>query len=119
VYVLCFDLQIEEGYRRTSSRMFLYIFSWISMIFHVIFLTLALGMFKEFLKIRYLCNALKAGRLLQGCFYLIQLLFNFGVAAALFYLAELVEEYTVLTAKVIKCTIAVSIINLNLLVNFK
>ena len=30
------------------------------MIFHVIFLTLALGMFKEFLKIRYMCNALKA-----------------------------------------------------------
>ena len=30
------------------------------MIFHVIFLTLALGMFKEFLQIRYLSNALKA-----------------------------------------------------------
>ena len=44
--------------------------------------------------------------------------FNFGVAAALFYLAELVEEYTVITAKVIKCTIAVSIIKLNQSVNF-
>lgn len=60
VHVLCFDLQLEESYRRTSSRMFLYILSWISMIFHVIFLTLALGMFKEFRQIRYLCNALKA-----------------------------------------------------------
>ena len=60
MHVLCFDLQLEESYRRTSSRMFLYILSWISMIFHVIFLTLALGMFKEFLKIRYMCNALKA-----------------------------------------------------------
>lgn len=45
--------------------------------------------------------------------------FNFDVAAALFYLAELVEEYTVVTAKVIKCTIAVSIIKLNQSVNFK
>jgi len=43
------------------------------MIFHVIFLTLAL-------------------------------------AAALFYLAELVEEYTVMTAKAIKGTLAVSVI---------
>ena len=41
-----------------------------------------------------------------------QLSFNFGLAAALFYLAELVEEYTVIAAKVIKCTIAVSIIKL-------
>ena len=60
MHVLCFDVELEESYRRTSSRMFLYILSWISMIFHVIFLTLALGMFKEFLKIRYMCNALKA-----------------------------------------------------------
>ncbi|CAH3026341.1 unnamed protein product [Porites evermanni] len=60
--------------------MFLYILSWISMIFHVIFLTLAL-------------------------------------AAALFYLAELVEEYTVVTAKVIKCTIAATtVVYLGLLV---
>ncbi|KAM7435252.1 hypothetical protein ABFA07_014797 [Porites harrisoni] len=60
--------------------MFLYILSWISMIFHVIFLTLAL-------------------------------------AAALFYLAELVEEYTVITAKVIKCTIAATtVVYLGLLV---
>lgn len=85
------------------------------MIFHVIFLTLALGMFKEFLKIRY-----RRSRLLQGCFFVfIHVPFNFGVAAALFYLAELVEEYTVITAKVIKCTIAVSIIKLNQSVNFK
>lgn len=89
------------------------------MIFHVIFLTLALGMFKEFLKIRYLCNALKVESPFAGVFLFIQLLFNFGVAAALFYLAELVEEYTVITAKVIKCTIAVSIIKLNQSVNFK
>ena len=41
------------------------------MIFHVIFLTLALGMFKEFLKIRYMCNALKAECLLQGCLFFI------------------------------------------------
>ena len=119
MHVLCFDLQLEESYRRTSSRMFLYILSWISMIFHVIFLTLALGMFKEFLKILYLCNALKVESPFARVFLFIQLLFNFGVAAALFYLAELVEEYTVITAKVIKCTIAVSIIKLNQSVNFK
>lgn len=52
-------------------------------------------------------------------FLFIELSFNFGVAAALFYLAELVEEYTVITAKVIKCTVAVSIIKLNQSVNFK
>ncbi|XP_015771140.1 PREDICTED: protein TEX261-like [Acropora digitifera] len=51
--------------------MFLYILSWFSMIFHVIFMTLAL-------------------------------------AAALFYLAELVEEYTVLAAKIIKSILAVT-----------
>ena len=119
MHVLCFDLQLEESYRRTSSRMFLYILSWISMIFHVIFLTLALGMFKEFLKIRYLCNALKAESPFARVFLFIHVPFNFGVAAALFYLAELVEEYTVVTAKVIKCTIAVSIIKLNQSVNFK
>ena len=56
---------------------------------------------------------------MQGCFLFIHVPFNFGVAAALFYLAELVEEYTVITAKVIKCTIAVSIIKLNQSVNFK
>ena len=33
---------------------------------------------------------------------------SFFAAAALFYLAELVEEYTVITAKVIKGTVAVS-----------
>ena len=33
---------------------------------------------------------------------------NLVIAAALFYLAELVEEYTVLTAKVIKAMVAVS-----------
>lgn len=91
------------------------------MIFHVIFLTLALGMFKEFLKIRYMCNALKAESPFARVFFFlfIHVPFNFGVAAALFYLAELVEEYTVITAKVIKCTIAVSIIKLNQSVNFK
>ena len=52
-------------------------------------------------------------------FLFIHVPFNFGVAAALFYLAELVEEYTVITAKVIKCTIAVSIIKLKQSVNFK
>lgn len=36
------------------------------------------------------------------------LLCNFVTAAALFYLAELVEEYTVLTAKVIKGMLVVS-----------
>lgn len=34
--------------------------------------------------------------------------YNLATAAALFYLAELVEEYTVLTAKVIKGMVAVS-----------
>jgi len=36
------------------------------------------------------------------------LLCNFITAAALFYLAELVEEYTVLTAKIIKGILVVS-----------
>lgn len=36
------------------------------------------------------------------------LFMNLAVAAALFYLAELVEEYTVITAKVIKATLAVT-----------
>lgn len=36
------------------------------------------------------------------------LFLTLALAAALFYLAELVEEYTVLTAKVIKGMVAVS-----------
>ena len=47
----------------------------------------------------------------------IQLPFVFGllfcVAAALFYLAELVEEYTVITAKVIKGTLLVSVLKVS------
>ncbi|KAK2572119.1 Protein TEX261 [Acropora cervicornis] len=60
--------------------MFLYILSWFSMIFHVIFMTLAL-------------------------------------AAALLYLAELVEEYTALAAKIIKGILAViTVIYIGLLI---
>lgn len=44
----------------------------------------------------------------MGVYNLSFLFCNFVLAAALFYLAELVEEYTVLTAKVIQGMLAVS-----------
>lgn len=44
----------------------------------------------------------------NGCLQLYFLFCNLVTAAALFYLAELVEEYTVVTAKVIKGMLAVS-----------
>ena len=77
------------------------------MIFHVLFLTLALGIF---LHSRVVWLYMQADVLTKLVYkiYLFFLLCNFVTAAALFYLAELVEEYTVLTAKVIKGMLVVS-----------
>ena len=83
------------------------------MIFHVLFLTLALGICRSILTFQS-CIAVHAGwwpsqANMHGCLQMIVLfVVQFITAAALFYLAELVEEYTVLTAKVIKGMLVVS-----------
>ena len=80
------------------------------MIFHVLFLTLALGTSKPILAFprQNLWHWFELVHFV-GCSHACLFFFyNLATAAALFYLAELVEEYTVLTAKVIKGMVAVS-----------
>ena len=63
---------------------FLYLLSWVSTVVQVLFITLAIGE--------------KGVKTMDSFFNLIPSV----SAAGLYYLAELVEEYTVMTAKVIR-----------------